>query len=126
MSLAQPVPIDMAIEMIHRRQWACAVTLALAAETQMPDSERPYVSSALRSQYGSEFIDNLNEPRNWLKHAKAPDAVAIYEMEAVMAILRAISKFESLYGAWSENMAAFDAWFKTKLSLAADLLSEPF
>jgi hypothetical protein len=104
--------IDIAIEMFHRRQWACAITLALAAETQLPDPEKPFVWSTLRSKYGAEFIDKLNEPRNWLKHPKQPDTVTLYEMDAVIGLLRAISKFTSLYSEWSKDMAAFDAWVK--------------
>jgi hypothetical protein len=106
----------MAIEMFHRRKWTCAITLALAAETQMPDPEKPFVSSELRSKYGIDFIDQLNEPRNWLKHAKDHDTVELYEMDALMALLRAISKFTSLYDAWSEEMAKFDEWVKSKIS----------
>lgn len=83
--------IDMAIEMFHRRQWACAITLALAAETQLPTPPKWSVTSKLQLEYGREFIDKLNEPRNWLKHPRDPDTVTLYEMDAVMGLLRAIS-----------------------------------
>jgi hypothetical protein len=104
--------INVAIELFHRRDWACAITLALAAETQLPNGEKPFVSSVLKDQYGAEFMDEVNEPRNWLKHSKEPEIATIFEMDAVMAILRVISKFTSLYGAWSDEMAGFDAWMK--------------
>lgn len=113
--------IDMAIEMFHRREWACAITLALAAETQMPDTEKPFVTSALRSEFGDDFINQLNEPRNWLKHVRDPETSFLHEMDAVIALLRAISKFTSVYRAWSEGMAAFDVWFKGEISRQGDL-----
>ncbi len=112
--------IDVATELFHRRNWTCAITLALAAETQMPDPGKPFVISTLCSQYGSDFIDQLNEPRNWLKHVKDNDVTTLYEVDALMAILRAISKFTSLYRAWSKDMAAFDAWFKGQISSTSD------
>jgi len=108
--------IDTAIEMFYRRNWGCAITLALAAETQIPNPETTFVTSKLRSVYGAEFIDRLNEPRNWLKHPSGPDTATLLEMDAFIAILRSISKFSSQYRAWSEPMAKFDAWFKERLS----------
>ena len=104
--------INMAIELFHRGQWACAITLALAGEGQLPDPEKPFVTSKLRADYGIEFIDKLNKPRNWLKHAKDPEVETLFEMDAFMAILRSISKFTATYRAWSEEMAKFDAWAK--------------
>ena len=112
--------IDMAIELFHRHEWPCSITLALAAETQLPKSEKPFVAARLQAEYGTEFIDSLNEPRNWLKHTKDPDTVTIYEMDALMAILRAISKFTATYGAWSEDMSKFDAFFKERLAAILD------
>jgi len=41
-------------------------------------------------------------------------------MDAVIGLLRTISKFANLYGAWSEDMAAFDAWIKQEISGATD------
>jgi hypothetical protein len=108
--------IDMAIELFHRDQWACAITLALAAETQLPDGKKPFVIAKLRSEYGGELIDGLNEPRNWLKHAKEPDTYTLFQADAVVAILRAISKFTALYSEWSEDMAAFDTSVKEAVS----------
>jgi hypothetical protein len=115
--------IDMAIEMLDRREWACAITLALAAESQLPEPENPYVSDVLRSRFGKDFADRLNGPRNWLKHAKDPETTTLHEMDAVMAILRAISKFTSLYRAWSDRMAAFDERVKQADSRASELPS---
>lgn len=112
--------INVAIQMFHRREWVCAITLSLAAESQLPDGERPFVVSQLREKYGVEFIDKLNEPRNWLKHPKDPEVVTIYEMDALSAILRVISKFSSLYGAWSEEMAEFDGWMKQAIAAMPD------
>jgi hypothetical protein len=107
--------IDMAIEMFHHGKWTCAITLALAAETQMPDPEKPFVSSELRSKYGIDFMDQLNEPRNWLKHAKDQDTVELYEMDALMALLRAISSLRAsmMHGRkrWQSSMSGLSQKF---------------
>ena len=108
--------IDMAIELFHRAKWACAITLALAAETQLPNSQKSSVESKLRLEFGDKFIDRLNEPRNWLKHVREPDEITLFEFDAVIAILRAISKFSAFYQEWSEDMAAFDAWYREKVN----------
>ena len=113
--------IDMAIELFHRRQWPCSITLALAVETQLQSSAKPFVMSKLQSEFGAEFVDTLNEPRNRLKHTKDRDTVTIFEMDALMAVLRAISKFTASYGAWSEDMAKFDASFKERLAEVPDV-----
>ena len=108
--------IDIAIEMFHCREWTCAITLALAAETQMPNPQKP-----LRSEYGQDFLDRLSKPTNWPRHVKEPETAILYEMDAVAALLRAISKFTSLYRVWSRPMTAFDAWVKRKICQAFDL-----
>ena len=107
--------IDMAIEMIGRGEYACAITLSLAAETQMPEPDVPHVMAALKRQLTPAQIDDLNAVRNWLKHSRAPDTATLYKFEATISILRAISKFRGCYGAWSEDMAAFDVWVKETL-----------
>ncbi len=68
------------------------------------------MTGVLRSQYGKEFMDKLNAFRNWLKHAEEPQKFCVYELDAVNSLLRAISKFFSLYSTRSEAMADFDFW----------------
>jgi hypothetical protein len=87
--------IHMAIRLFRSRDFACAITLALAAEEQLPDADAPYVFKQLKQKVPKEKA-MFNLVRNWLKHHKEPDEIDLYEFEVVIALMRATPKFTAV------------------------------
>jgi hypothetical protein len=84
----------------------CAITLAAAAEGQLPNTADPYLLKGLaRVVPFAEF--NHNMVINWLKHHIEPNEVNIPRYEAIMVISRSISKFVAVYWEISRLMDLF-------------------
>lgn len=110
--------IHSAIEHLHNNQWECAITLALAAEGQLPrtDSEIS-LFNAMRTHSPDLASDGtFNLHRDWLKHwnDEKPDKIEISEFGVAIAIMRAVSKFYAVYGKASKEMHGFGDWCREK------------
>jgi hypothetical protein len=105
--------IEAAIDHLNAGQLECAVTLALAAEDQLPDSDEPYLFKVLKDQIGNE-MKVFNTLRNWLKHHVAPDEIEFSDFEVAIALVRATSKFFATYRQSSPKIEAFVAWCQSK------------
>jgi hypothetical protein len=84
----------------------CAITLAAAAEGQLPDTTDDYLLKGFKSIVPFEEFD-YNLVINWLKHCNEPDQVTITSFEAAMTIRRSISKFVAVYWEISRMMDLF-------------------
>jgi hypothetical protein len=74
-----------AIEHLHKGQLECAITLAAAAEGQLPETTTEYLFRLLQRLKPQE---NFNLFITWLKHPTGPDKATISEFEAVLVIAR--------------------------------------
>lgn len=110
--------IEGAIVFFRRGEYACAITLSLAAEDQIQDTNEPHVFKSIRER-APHIYKQFNRVRDWLKHCnpKEPEEMDIYEFEVVVAILRATTKFFAAYQEKPIKIEAFDNWAKTKLRL---------
>jgi hypothetical protein len=99
--------INAAIEHLHRGDFECAITLAGASEGMLPEPDKPYFFQKVKALEdalkGAEGENRANAHINWLKHGKvAPNEprienATISQLDVIVAIWRAISKFEALY-----------------------------
>lgn len=105
--------IDMAIRLFDEREYACAITLALAAEDQLPEpsNNRAYLLGIMRSTGTTNQVD-VNKIRNWLKHDKSPDEVGISEFDVFISILRATTKYAAVHGENTDTVKKFYRWVK--------------
>src|SRR5262245_11900987 len=85
-----------AIEHFHKGNYECAITLAGAAEGQVPASDPLYLFKIIRRVFSG---DETNKFINWMKHNSGPDSATISEQEVVVTIARAIQKFVAAYKA---------------------------
>jgi hypothetical protein len=88
----------------------CAITLAAAAEGVMPPTEEPHLFTVLKNSSLSRKEFDYNHTINWLKHPIPPDDLDIWEFEAAIIIVRAISKFFAVYRTGSPAMKSFVRW----------------
>jgi hypothetical protein len=98
--------IRAAIQNFEAGELECAITLAGAAEGQLPDTESPYLLKGLKDHTPFSIFD-YNSAINWLKHAKEPDSTTITGHEAAIVLFRAITKFVAVYWQISQEMDAF-------------------
>lgn len=117
--------IDQAIRLLFTNFIVSAVTLAAAAEVSLPDTDNSGgalfelmrdrgVNRTGLSQ--KELSDqHFNKVRNWLKHhiSDVPE-IDVQQENAVIMILRAYTKFTSVFGesAVTATMQDFEAWFR--------------
>jgi hypothetical protein len=110
--------IEAAIAHFHGGQYACAITLAGAAEDQMVVRENSeYVWARLQElrpdeRPTKEWVAMFNDTRNWLKHPtpELGDVRDVREFECVVMMLRASSKFYACYSTMSLAMDQFKDW----------------
>ncbi|MER8447602.1 hypothetical protein NKH52_30995 [Mesorhizobium sp. M1066] len=112
--------ISLAIRLFHEEEFAGAITLALAAEGQMPPTMSPHVlktskDKAVPFMAERDFVSKMNEVRDWLKHHKDPEEMHIYEIEAFFAVARATSKFCAVYDHSTPEIETFVAWYRANL-----------
>ncbi len=96
-----------AIAHFHKGNFECAITLAGAAEGQVPSSDPLYLFKLIRQKFSG---DETNVYINWMKHSSGPDAATITEQEVVVTIIRAIQKFVAAYEAGCNDFNDFSAW----------------
>jgi hypothetical protein len=106
--------IRAAIEHFYKGDLECVITLAAAAEGLLPPTDYPHVFRDLKRLMTpgelKEFDPNL--VINWLKHYKLddPERVVISGFEAVIFLLRAITKFIAVYRQSTPRLEAFLTW----------------
>lgn len=117
--------IDDAISLLFKDRIPSAVTLAGAVESALEECPEPNESLFYLMKTQGEkrtglsnkaVIDNhLNKLRNWLKHNNSTDFyVDVMQEDGVIMILRAYTKFTSVYGvaATTPIMKEFESWFR--------------
>jgi hypothetical protein len=105
--------IEAAIDHLYAGQLECAVTLALAAEGQLPNSDKPYLYKVLKDQVANSEMPVFDKLRNWLKHCKE-DEMEFSDFEVAIALVRATSKYFATYSQSSPKMEAFVGWCQSK------------
>lgn len=111
--------VDGAIGAWFDGRYACAITLAGAAETGMPKAEgRPSMFEAMRGavmKFGQvpegKAADLMNNSRNWLKHYSEDKPEFISDDHAWVYVLRAYWQFNLTYpsAVQTPNMIRFQA-----------------
>lgn len=106
--------IDAAIKHLHGVGVECAITLAAAAENLLPATKEPHIFQYLEqhSAFKNKEVD-FNETINWLKHPIGSDAKVIFQQEAALIILRAMSKFVAVYKEAPTEWDEFLKWGAT-------------
>ena len=108
-----------ACTLLFEGNWECAMTLAGAAEGQIPETKNAIVpdiftriKSVLGKNYASEreHVSFENSERDWLKHNSDQSNKLIYEFKAFMMVARAASKYWSVYRDNSEDIQALNKW----------------
>jgi hypothetical protein len=116
--LAASRQIHGAIEHLMKGQYECAITLALAAEGQLPHTNSEmHLLNALQNEAPDLAANNaFNLQRNWLKHYNeyAPAEIELSELMAFASVMRAVSKFNAIYGELTAEMHAFGEWAREK------------
>jgi hypothetical protein len=104
--------IHAAIEHFQKQEFECVVTLAGAAEGLLPPTDAPHLFIGMKE--GMSLQDegpiDLNLVINWLKHSTPPDAVTVTEVETVIVLQRAITKFIAVHRKISRQMDEFLKW----------------
>jgi hypothetical protein len=99
--------IRAAIGHFELKQYECAMTLAGAGESILPENPLMHLFNVLKGKFSGR---ELNLFRNWLKHATGPDTMTIDELEVVVAISRAIQKFVATYEEIHPDFEKFSDW----------------
>lgn len=108
--------IEVAIRLYHEGEWECAMTLAGAAEGQLPDVTRNHLFRKIRDKRPAEFANEkewasfLNETRDWLKHKEDQDPRDIVNFEALVMLWRALTKYYENFGEETRGMSEFRRW----------------
>jgi hypothetical protein len=113
--------ITAAIRHFDSSEYECAITLAGAAEGQLAAEDGScHLFGELKIRVPPEFRDEsewvswLNATRDWLKH-KTPewgDEWNIHQYDAVIMILRSITKFQWTFRQGTKRMDEFLARWK--------------
>ena len=109
--------IRAAIGHFELSQYECAMTLAGAGESILPNSPLMHLFNVLKGKFSGK---ELNLFRNWLKHATGPEKITIDELEVVVAISRAIQKFLATYEESHPDFRKFSDW-----AMAAGYIKTP-
>lgn len=107
--LAAQRQIDAAVAHLHKSEFESAITLAVAAEALLPDTDSRKIFAYLREHALGKQVD-IDKTVDWLKHGGAPDGVTIYEFEAAVVIARAMSKFAAVYTDAPSEWYEFLSW----------------
>jgi hypothetical protein len=110
--------IHAAIRLFHEDEYESSITLALAAESQLPHVAKPYLYDVLKARVSADEVDMFNDVKNWLKHIRPPDEIEITDFEAAIALVRATSKFKAVFGESSPTMDDFADWIKQRGGLS--------
>jgi hypothetical protein len=108
--------IEAAIRLYHAGEWECAITLAGAAEGQLPEPTANHLFGKIRGRRPEEFKNEkewttfLNETRDWLKHNHDQGPRDIVDFEALIMLWRALTKFYENFGEETREMSEFLRW----------------
>ncbi|BBO06579.1 hypothetical protein SG09_59290 [Bradyrhizobium ottawaense] len=114
--------IHAAIKLFHDDEYEATITLALAAESQMPHVEVPYLYERLKARVSPDEVDIFNDVRNWLKHLRPPDEIEITNFDAALALVRAVTKFKAVFNESSHLMDEFADWIRQKGGLSPETI----
>lgn len=117
--LAAQRQIHGAIEHFEDSEFECAITLAAAGEGVLPATEKPHLFAKLKAWFAAlpqqtEGENNPNAVITWLKHPGGADTATIDELEAIVAITRAISKFAAVQTGVTQRMRTFLDWAEAR------------
>src|SRR5262245_43435097 len=106
--------IHQALRLFHEGEWECAITLALAAAEHLPETKQPQLWSVLMEEK-PEAKALFTETRNWLKHndPQKKDEHYISEFEAIVSLVRAVSKYHAAYQDETEETVRFVDWARS-------------
>lgn len=115
--LASKRQIEAAIQHYKKGEFECAITLAHAGENIINKPGGGIISlfERLREKIAEM---NHNELPVWLKHGSGPDTKSISELDVVVLIQRAISKFVATFDGATPAMKAFSESERRKLEAA--------
>jgi hypothetical protein len=114
--------IDVAIRLFHEKEYESTMTLAGAAEGQIDGDGTAAAELSLFAvmkkkqpsdfKTESQWATSLNETLYWLKHPtpQLGDLRVMAEFEAWVMLVRAISKYYSVFLEETEHMNAFVEW----------------
>ena len=111
--------IEGAMNAYMQKDYACAITLAAAAEGATPEPSRKTLFHDLRDidakQYGwsaKYSADRLNDERNWLKHFDLNQPISMSLETSFAYIHRALDRFTAVYGRhhWTDRMQRFNGY----------------
>jgi hypothetical protein len=115
--------IDVAINLLHDREYESAITLACAAEGQMAGTpDHPHLFGVMQQKRpagfatASEWVTWVNETRDWLKHPtpQLREKRGIGEYEAWLMLVRAVSKYYAVFREDTDNMNRFVEWSRAR------------
>jgi hypothetical protein len=112
--LASQRQIEAAIQHYNNDAWECAVTLAHAAENCIA---KPGIVSFFERLKETIPI-NHNELPVWLKHGGGPESRPISELDVIVIVQRAISKFAARFNGITQTMRSFSDAQREKLGAA--------
>jgi hypothetical protein len=123
LKLASMRQLHVAIDSYEKQNFECAITLAAAAEGILMPTNEPHFHQKVRDLEkkleGLEGSAGANDVVNWLKHGtfkgRKCENATISDLEVVVAIWRALTKFEAIYGEWSPQMKSFVAALQKKV-----------
>lgn len=99
--------IEGAMAAVDDDRAACAITLACAAEEAMPPTSAPTFFTVARDAFAgiggsrgdqSRAAALINAERNWLKHHDESQPAEMDLSNAILAVVRALSRFDAVYG----------------------------
>ncbi|HVR57306.1 MAG TPA: hypothetical protein VMT72_10830 [Pseudolabrys sp.] len=122
--LASARQIHAAMNLHAAGEQECAITLAAAAEGMLVEPDEPAFRQKVKDFAATlpeaEGSQKPNDFINWLKHGtyngKKCDTATIDDIEAPVAIWRAITKFYAVYKAVTPDMEKWQQTMKQKLS----------
>jgi hypothetical protein len=116
--------LEGAIANLFLGNWACAITLAGAAEIMLYEVNENVdlfkTAKAIAPEHfninETQLVNLLNERRDWLKHRQPEKAnsMEFRQEDAIVMILRAYTRLYAVTHAASENMDTFETWFREK------------
>ena len=120
--LAAQRQIHAAIAHYRNGDFECAITLASAAEGQIPEpnTRKPSHLFGVLKDYltrtGAPPVD-FNYMATWLKHGWGVDETDIADPDVTFWLNRAISKYRAMYGSGTDEMASLFPWAATPTEL---------
>jgi hypothetical protein len=118
--------LDESIDTFFRNKWLAAITLAGATEYMLPvanpESDLFEIGTAkicvLLGMSETEFIETVNEQRDWLKHVQLQKPVILNysQDDVVVMILRAYLRLRSITQIETEPMRTFRSWVEQNVT----------